>query len=1216
MNNLYYISLITLVCFELQRKTNNPNSIFKLIIIYLLLLIFWKTFKISENLETKKKTKRGKKIIKYKRANLSDQYVLDYLQRGIEHDITDDIKNIVKVNSKRKNFEIREINEDIIECPEDLTEFSYLNDEYKFCSDDGKFGDTNNTCALNPDYTKGYPICETYPCPSNLRLINRNYGGHCTNNKYTCKLDAKSPGNFELCYGRENFTKLDKYSFNPGINRVIDSDNNSSRNICENKCIQNKSCNFFTLNKSKCLLYNNIEDSENIKYNKNSDIYFKNPYNYRLEDDVTIEGNTISEHKNMSPQNCGLLCNQDDNCNSFIWGKNRYMGDCILKNNKSDKFKKFDKNYNLYTKKYNFANNIGKLCINPTPKIKSTIDELFDNLDIEYKDRLEQINSQNKIDKKNAASTVSDQIKKYVTNEFIVSNNLVIWDNINIECKTIKITLLKKNFSLQLSNIQVLGVDKSNFDKYMNLLEIRKTKIIPSSGNIDNIKNCTDNNLVTIFETELEENPNIIIKFPRNLLIFKIIIYGGLVNNPTFLYPIKIELIEPQKFVIKQSIDAEFEHSKDPPKLPTQDFSYKSRGITNLGNPDLFRGWVDVSKTGKPYDFCRIVSDEANNNIISCASYNGQNEYSYNSRNGIDLGLKNTAYMKDESGNGRDDYCACFKDTKHNKYNVKCYEAGENSFGEEFYPPNKPSICVGYTGDQLANYNFTTKSNKPKCSSIPEYLKKTKFVVTTGFYNYKKNSYYLLKNTILNNKKVILITLINRYTNKIRRGYPKILTQEIWPNLPADFYSEIDSTMYVGNNSIIIFKGPHCIFYHLNRLIPYYINYSTNTIVYEPDIIPLIRNVFPKMPFVNYVTEAVNIDSDIKSNNDKINIFENLIIDIVRSNKMMNQTNNKNIQVYNLIKEQAIEQNNINLVNKNKIRRFYTKNLNLLHSNEEIAQTMLTKLKKVLDKVKDVNKLLEEGYKLFMTHYIPKCYIFRDQEFVEYSLNIDNIAESTLKKINSKTIENYKHSNINAMVGLYDDPNNTAYIYYKNLMFIYTSDNTKETSLLFKINQKYPKLWDINLLNLSSINNKIYKIQFKDMRNLMLPPSNTNTWEIEIKIFKIVNESQIPLNSITHVYKGSNYSSDLITVNFDFYENKTTIHFNTQNNPSIFFKLLINNILIGTYKESIKDFNNKLILDKNENITFNLINSDEWKQQFDINKSPDENPVLHIITTN
>ena len=50
------------------------------------------------------------------------------------------------------------------------------------------------------------------------------------------------------------------------------------------------------------------------------------------------------------------------------------------------------------------------------------------------------------------------------------------------------------------------------------------------------------------------------------------------------------------------------------------------------------------------------------------------------------------------------------------------------------------------------------------------------------------------------------MTLINKYTHHIRRGYPKIMTQQNWPSLPLDFYIEFDSIMYIGNNSVIIFK--------------------------------------------------------------------------------------------------------------------------------------------------------------------------------------------------------------------------------------------------------------------------------------------------------------------------------------------------------------------------------------------------------------------------
>ena len=94
-------------------------------------------------------------------------------------------------------------------------------------------------------------------------------------------------------------------------------------------------------------------------------------------------------------------------------------------------------------------------------------------------------------------------------------------------------------------------------------------------------------------------------------------------------------------------------------------------------------------------------------------------------------------------------------------------------------------------------------------------------------------------------------------------------------------------------------------------------------------------------------------------------------------------------------------------------------------------------------------------------------------------------------------------------------------------------------------------------------------------------------------------------------------NNEIITVNeLNISTNKTYIHYNTQNNPNIIFKLFINNNLVGVYNEFLKKFNNDIILDQHENIQLKLINKDEWKNIFNTTKTPDQSPELFITTIN
>ncbi|XP_033100250.1 uncharacterized protein LOC117103750 [Anneissia japonica] len=87
--------------------------------------------------------------------------------------------------------------------------------------------------------------------------------------------------------------------------------------------------------------------------------------------------------------------------------------------------------------------------------------------------------------------------------------------------------------------------------------------------------------------------------------------------------------------------------------------------VTDLGLSEYFRGWVDVQGQGAANDYCRVVRGENGNLDLTCAlaGTSGMSEFNYNitSLDGENFipGRYGEWYIRDENGDGRDDYCRC-----------------------------------------------------------------------------------------------------------------------------------------------------------------------------------------------------------------------------------------------------------------------------------------------------------------------------------------------------------------------------------------------------------------------------------------------------------------------------------------------------------------------------------------------------------------------------
>lgn len=122
--------------------------------------------------------------------------------------------------------------------------------------------------------------------------------------------------------------------------------------------------------------------------------------------------------------------------------------------------------------------------------------------------------------------------------------------------------------------------------------------------------------------------------------------------------------------------------------------------IVNQGVAGKFQGWADVQGQGAANDYCRVLKFKKKRFYLACALAGADDEEGYTSpdiKSGdFDEGERDTWYMKDEDGDGRDDFCRCVshEDTPY----VSCMRAGDSGFeGHYDFKPtmsNIPEDCT------------------------------------------------------------------------------------------------------------------------------------------------------------------------------------------------------------------------------------------------------------------------------------------------------------------------------------------------------------------------------------------------------------------------------------------------------------------------------------------------------------------------------------------
>ena len=759
-------------------------------------------------------------------------------------------------------------------------------------------------------------------------------------------------------------------------------------------------------------------------------------------------------------------------CKSFFNEKN-------INDIKPDEHYKFTKNAGNYIENkcvckipYKFIKSKDKdkprgwLCKSSEDIVKDTIGEIETNSSENYKDEVYRLKFENANKKIGIKNRVKNKEINTLYENLIKNGNYLFITDIASKLITNKINkiIIKKaipSTMLKLSNIDII-TKTGNISE--NIKNISYSSILENS-NVSTLYG-EPKNLNVLFSTKNEDNPHIIINFSNKHEINELKIYGD-VKNKYSIYPLRVELYEDDNLILyytRQSKYSEIEKSKDIPNLER----YKSENIKNWGDPDLFRQFCNVSGIQEDRDYCKVVKNKlSNTHNLECKTYD--NKHIYNIQN-IDIGHKNSQYMKDETGNGHDDFCRCVGDFPQSR--VKCIGATKNGFEDEFYPINKPVNCYGYKGHELKNYMDISK--KESCKKD-----ESKHFVSAGFYYHVNKYYYLFKNTQLNKRKVVLVSLVSHEkNNSVKSGYPKIFDENEWANLPKIYYEYLDAVLYIGNNSVILFSNEYCIFFNIKEQSPYYIDYVTGEYIYNIDKNRKIREVFKNLPLTK--VDAVDItDFTIKSDTDKLNRFLRIL---------KNQYNIENIDI-------------------KKLMDYYTINYKELNENKKIAYKLLFNIIKLIKECKNGKKSMiyfkSKIYYVFTNFYIPKCYLFSGNKYYEFLQPIGN-THSIIKKmdINSRNINGYTYAKVDAFVTFYDKLQMSTLLYKGNNVIFYSLNSPNSRSVFYKIKNIHKNLWKISPNNLIKNNNNIFYFKLNKNITSTITEKNINlTDNIQFKIY-------------------------------------------------------------------------------------------------------------------
>lgn len=664
--------------------------------------------------------------------------------------------NIPKVTSSRIQFKPPLPLKKTYKCPEEHT---YFEKKYApFC----KHNETDNICALEPNKRDNHVFCSTVQCPNNFSQIEP---GICENEdgEY-CSLEPDE--DLPLCGGRNDFLKIENTDIK---NYTYDSKNNVTEKECASYCLQNPNCIGFTYDDdNKCFLKNTFNNNKDIQENNKYNLFLRTPINYSYHDKTTITSKSIKKFDNKSYIDCSKECDKDPNCNGFVVGTKNKFPICELKS--SIESSKFNENKSVFKKKIIG----GKLCSKlDTVKIKNEIKDELDDLEekntIEITKKLIELKKQAKLKINNKQHIAETKL----LNKIIDDNHVIILDNIGIECNRVVIEKLDKLY-LHIGILQIWG--KDNDDKLQDLIQNKNTQIKMSSVFDNKIsKYLKDNDVYTYASTNYDNKTNqyIEIILPKNITVHKIIIFNKIGKNKEKLFPFKINLYENdylEHFYIKKSADEPFFQNKYI-KLD------RNLNVSNKGDLDKFNTIANIEGVGNT-NYCRFLKTEDNNNSeddIVCSSNTDEFKYVFKNMN---TPYKDTYFTYKNSKTSKDDICRCEGLPSTSK--IVC----RNTHINKDYTLTPYKNCNELTGQQI----LKNLDKKDSCSR--------NYKIDAGFYSDKTRCYYLFKNSILNNVNVILYTLVDGDTYKIKKGYPKIINNNTWKGFS---FKKIDSAFVIDN---------------------------------------------------------------------------------------------------------------------------------------------------------------------------------------------------------------------------------------------------------------------------------------------------------------------------------------------------------------------------------------------------------------------------------
>lgn len=769
---------------------------------------------------------------------------------------------------------------------------------FNFKYDDNSIGalnckDINSdyTCTLEPSKVFDKKPCMSVKCPKGYAhtepgICEKEDGSMCTFQPMS--------GN-ELCGARNEFIKIENTDINDA-KTTISTIHHSNESACSTACQQTEECDGFVFNSNdSCFLKHKINKSEKIVPNKNKNLFLRTPLNYSYHDNTNITKNTIQEFNNKSYTDCADECDKNLNCAAFTVGKNQNFMDCKLKSNIGS-FSTTDNNFDTFKK----IQRTGDLCEHiDTSELVSEIKGEVSDLENKYNADIQKLDKEYERQSKLEIQNASLNRKKIVQNKLISSKDVIIWDNINISGNIIKLQKLDLYY-LSLSIIQIWGIDK-NTNKLINIAQNKDIHINMSSVYEDFIsKKCIDNKLNTYCSTSYNNKDNQFIEVNLNdeYDIHKIIIYNIPNTKKNNLVPLKISILDENKdekiYAIKSSFEDNF-------KISDYIKTNKKHFITDKGNINKYRTLASIN--GTQDSFCRFTSELTSNNKeeFICSDNGNQHQHIFKK---VETPYDKTYFLKRNTKTDNDDICMCTGILPNTV--VKCQDT---SNPDNTYNLENIINCENLTGVELKD--MINKDNRNNTDN---------YKIDAGFYWNKVYSYYLFKNTILNNKSVVLFTVIDSDTFNIKQGYPKIVNNKTWKGL--SFTTQIDSAFFYDKDIVIFTKNG------------YYVKYDLRLQQQLPDYPKKIINNFSNIQdiFKNKITSGINIGNNFGLLFNKTRFIEydlHLLENKEKDSRIISKVHfdiNKKYSGLNIYNWDAIVSNNINLIIFFKNNKYYIYN--------------------------------------------------------------------------------------------------------------------------------------------------------------------------------------------------------------------------------------------------------------------------------------------------